>query len=147
MAEASLRALIADLLGEDPDAPSPRRPTVAEALRRCPIGELLAARDGTEEVAVGRLADGRGVVVPDRCPHDGGPLSDGFVEGDSIVCARHGWEFDAASGACAGRPRVRLPVRALPCPARAALARLEAPELPGCLPGEAAVPGRESGDS
>ncbi len=47
---------------------------------------------------VGLRWHGRAFVLPDRCPHDGQPLSDGFVDGDRIVCARHGWEIDACSG-------------------------------------------------
>ncbi len=49
------------------------------------------------------LADRRAFVVDDRCPHDGGPLSDGFLDGDRLVCARHGWEVDPCSGACGRR--------------------------------------------
>jgi phenylpropionate dioxygenase-like ring-hydroxylating dioxygenase large terminal subunit len=54
---------------------------------------MRAARDGYRPVAVARLASGRLVVVDDRCPHDGGRISDGFVDGEHIVCARHGWEL------------------------------------------------------
>jgi phenylpropionate dioxygenase-like ring-hydroxylating dioxygenase large terminal subunit len=83
----SLRAQLIELLGEEP-----RRPTVAEVAVRLRPGEVAAAQDGADEVAVVRLVDGRLCVVPDRCPHDGGRISDGWVEGDRIVCARHGWE-------------------------------------------------------
>jgi nitrite reductase (NADH) small subunit len=76
-----------------------RRPTVTAAVRRCPRGEVVPARgaDG-EEVAVVRLLSGQVCILADRCPHDGGPLSDGFVEGDRLVCSRHQWEFDPATG-------------------------------------------------
>jgi nitrite reductase [NAD(P)H] small subunit len=108
----SLRALIADTLGVDPDLPAQAiRPAVAEALADCPPGGVVAARDGGDEVAVVRLVDGRAFVVADRCPHDGGPLSDGFVDGDRLVCARHGWEVDPCTGAC---PRGRAQVRSRP---------------------------------
>jgi nitrite reductase/ring-hydroxylating ferredoxin subunit len=97
---SSLRALIADLIEEDP------RPTVGEALAICPTGGVVAARElGGEEVAVVRLHDGRAFVVADICPHDGGTLSDGFVDGDRLVCARHGWEVDPCTGTC-GRAKV-----------------------------------------
>jgi len=76
-----------------------RRPSVLVAARRCPRGEVLPARgpDG-EEVAVVRLTSGQVCVLADRCPHDGGPLSDGFVDGDRLVCARHQWELDPRTG-------------------------------------------------
>jgi nitrite reductase/ring-hydroxylating ferredoxin subunit len=121
---ASLHAQLCDLLGDDPyedrrddvgEVPRPRptseRPTVAAAALRCPRGALVAARDGDEPVVVIRLADGRAAVLPDRCPHDGGPLSDGFVEGDQVVCARHGWELDPISGRCSGRAGLVVPTR------------------------------------
>jgi nitrite reductase/ring-hydroxylating ferredoxin subunit len=99
---ASLTATIADLLGEELYPERPPRPSIDEALRTCPLGEVRPARCGVLDVAVGRLADGRPIVVADRCPHDGGPLSDGFLEADRLVCARHGWEFETASGRCVG---------------------------------------------
>ena len=103
MAQASLTAQICDLLGEHPDAGAPERPTVAEALAGCARGQVTAARDGDRDVAVVVLADGRSFVLEDRCPHDGGPLSDGFVEDGAVVCARHGWEIDPCSGRCPRR--------------------------------------------
>lgn len=65
-----------------------------------PVGALLRARDGARAVAVARLGSGRLVVVDDVCPHDGGRISDGFVEGERLVCARHGWEFEVEGGRC-----------------------------------------------
>lgn len=74
---------------------TPRRPTVAQAIRRCPRGGIVPARDEEgQEVAVVRLTSGQVCVVADRCPHDGGRVSDGFVEEDRLVCARHQWELD-----------------------------------------------------
>jgi nitrite reductase/ring-hydroxylating ferredoxin subunit len=102
-------ARIADLLGYDPDAPV--RPTVDEALEGARPGQVIAARDGLAMVAVAVLDDGRTFVVEDRCPHDGGWLSDGFVEGDRIVCARHGWEIDPCTGRCDRRPRDLIEAR------------------------------------
>lgn len=82
-----------DLLGYDPDAVA-RVPEVFEIQALLPPGTIRAARRGHQLVAVARLASGRFVVLDDRCPHDGGRISDGFVEGEQIVCARHGWELD-----------------------------------------------------
>jgi nitrite reductase/ring-hydroxylating ferredoxin subunit len=99
---SSIHALVCDFLGHDPGVPFDDRPTVAEALRRCPAGQVVAARDGTSDVAVCVLEDGRAFAVPDWCPHDGGRLSDGFVEAGRLVCGRHGWEFDPATGGRVG---------------------------------------------
>lgn len=116
MAEPSTRALASDMLGEDPFDPPARRPTVAAALAACAPGQVVAARRGIENVVVFVLGDGRAFVTPDRCPHDGGRLSDGFVEGSRLVCARHNWEFEACSGRCPGRDAL-IPIERLRSPA------------------------------
>ena len=90
-------AQLLDELGYDPDD---GRPQVRDIAIDVPIGRLVAARDGARAVAVARLASGALVIVDDECPHDGGLISDGFVEGDLIVCARHNWELVACNGRC-----------------------------------------------
>jgi nitrite reductase/ring-hydroxylating ferredoxin subunit len=70
---------------------------------------LIAAVHRGKEIVVAKLPDGRVFTMPDHCPHDGGRLSDGFLEGDRLVCARHGWEFDLESGRCVGRPAIQIP--------------------------------------
>lgn len=119
MAETSIRAQVAELLGEDIGAEraglraKPTRLPIAQALRTCPREAMVAALDEGKPVAVAVLADGSTVVLPDSCPHDGGLLSDGFVEGNVIVCARHGWEFDGHSGQCTHRPNLQVPCSVL----------------------------------
>jgi nitrite reductase/ring-hydroxylating ferredoxin subunit len=87
-------AQLLDELGYDPSVPDIRE------LGFVPVGALVRARDGARPVAVARLASGRLVVVDDRCPHDGGRISDGFVDGERLVCARHGWDFEVENGRC-----------------------------------------------
>ncbi len=102
----SIRAQLADLLGEDPyEAPPPRvaRVSLATAVRTCQDGDVIAAKMGNKELAVVSLPDGRVFALEDRCPHDGGRLSDGFVENGTLVCARHGWEFSVETGECKNR--------------------------------------------
>ena len=65
-----------------------------------PSGAGVAARDGARPVAVARLGSGRLVIVADECPHDGGRISDRFVDGERLVCARDGWEPVACAGKC-----------------------------------------------
>lgn len=96
----SLQAQLLDELGYDPDDAVPQLSDLAE-LRggfHVAVGSIVRARDGARDVAVARLDSGRIVVVDDVCPHDGGRISDGFVEGELLVCARHGWELDPAKG-------------------------------------------------
>lgn len=91
----SVTAQLVDELGYDPDDGTPEVGAFDVA-----VGTIVRARDGARQVAVARLDSGRLVVVDDVCPHDGGRISDGFVEGERLVCARHGWELDVAGGRC-----------------------------------------------
>ncbi len=93
---ASLHAQLIDVLGYDPDDGRPQLHEVGFV----PVGRIVAARDGARPVAVARLESGELVVVDDNCPHDGGLISNGYVEGDLLVCARHGWQLRACNGRC-----------------------------------------------
>lgn len=53
-------------------------------------------------VAVFRTLDDRVFALDDRCPHKGGPLSEGMVHGDRVTCPLHNWVFDMNSGAAQG---------------------------------------------
>jgi nitrite reductase/ring-hydroxylating ferredoxin subunit len=111
----STAALVADLLGYDPDVPGvlEGRPTVEQALAGAAPGDVVAARQGDLAVAVVVLADGSAFALEDRCPHDGGWLSDGWLDGDRLVCSRHAWEIEACTGKCDRRPQDFVPVRRL----------------------------------
>jgi nitrite reductase/ring-hydroxylating ferredoxin subunit len=41
---------------------------------------------------------GRILALDGICPHAGGPLSEGIVEGQTVTCPWHGWQFDLATG-------------------------------------------------
>ncbi len=92
----ALRARMLDELGYDPD--DGRLPLAEVGF--VPVGAVGAARDGARPVAVARLGSGKLVVVEDTCPHDGGLISDGYVDGDHLVCARHGWTLTPCDGRC-----------------------------------------------
>lgn len=53
-------------------------------------------------VAVFRTADDRVFALEDRCPHKGGPLSEGIVHGTSVTCPLHNWVFDMNTGLAQG---------------------------------------------
>ena len=91
-------AQLLDELGYDPDDGVPQLGELPCA--GLAIGAMIAVRVGPRRVAVARLGSGRLVVVDDECPHDGGRISDGFVDGERLVCARHGWELEARNGRC-----------------------------------------------
>jgi nitrite reductase (NADH) small subunit len=49
-------------------------------------------------IAVFRTADDRVFALADRCPHKGGPLSQGIVHGDRVTCPLHNWNVDLGTG-------------------------------------------------
>lgn len=66
-------------------------------------------------VAVFRTADDRVFALDDRCPHKGGPLSQGIVFGKQVACPLHNWQIDLQSGealapdvGCAHRHEARV---------------------------------------
>ncbi|MAG11426.1 MAG: hypothetical protein CMI52_01300 [Parcubacteria group bacterium] len=52
---------------------------------------------GFEDCAVFRK-NGKLGCVTSKCVHKGGPLCDGWMKGDKIVCPWHFWEFDFQTG-------------------------------------------------
>jgi nitrite reductase/ring-hydroxylating ferredoxin subunit len=42
--------------------------------------------------------DGRIWAIDGICPHQGGPLAEGPVEGSIVTCPWHGWQFDVKTG-------------------------------------------------
>ena len=53
------------------------------------------------DIAVFRTLGDEVFAVDDRCPHKGGPLSQGIVHGRSVTCPLHNWVIDLASGEAA----------------------------------------------
>jgi len=55
------------------------------------------------DIAVFRNADDEVFALLDKCPHKGGPLSQGIVFGTKVACPLHNWNIELASG-CAVAP-------------------------------------------
>ena len=70
----------------------PQRVRVAAAAD-IPDDSGLAVKCGKEEIAVFRI-EGAYYACSARCPHAGGPLADGFLDGTSVSCPWHGWAFE-----------------------------------------------------
>ncbi len=60
-------------------------------------GGLATVQAGHHAVCLSRSADGYG-AISNRCPHQGGPLGDGFLQDGYVVCPWHGWEYDPQNG-------------------------------------------------
>jgi nitrite reductase (NADH) small subunit len=61
------------------------------------IGDMIAVESVVGPLLVLNL-DGSVHVYENRCPHNGGRLSDGELANGVIVCPNHRWEFCALSG-------------------------------------------------
>lgn len=53
-------------------------------------------------VAIFRAGDGALFALVDRCPHKGGPLSEGIVHGRAVACPLHNWAISLETGAALG---------------------------------------------
>ena len=53
-------------------------------------------------IAVFRTAENEAYAIEDRCPHKGGPLSQGIVHGRSVTCPLHNWVISLESGEAQG---------------------------------------------
>jgi nitrite reductase (NADH) small subunit len=73
-----------------------------------PEREGRAVAIGDRDIAIFNLGD-RVLAADNRCPHEGGPLCDGIVTGDSVVCPLHTWKVSLVSG------RVERPTGAERC--------------------------------
>jgi nitrite reductase (NADH) small subunit len=83
------------------------------ALADIPLRGARKIRTERGCVAVFRAADDAVFALDDRCPHRGGPLSDGIVHGRSVTCPLHNWVISLETGAAQGADEGR--VATIPC--------------------------------
>ena len=65
-------------------------------------------------IALFLTADGSFFAIEDRCPHRGGPLSQGIVHGNAVTCPLHNWVISLETGEALGADIgcvKRLPLR------------------------------------
>jgi nitrite reductase (NADH) small subunit len=67
------------------------------------LGSRRVARPRGVDVAVFRNGEDQVFALLDRCPHKGGPLSQGIVFGTSVACPLHNWTIALDDG-CARSP-------------------------------------------
>ena len=82
------------------------RTKVAEA------AEVLEGQGRVVDVAGRTLAlfnvGGTFYAIDNACPHRGGPLGEGDVEGAIVICPWHAWRWDVTTGCNANNPAVRV---------------------------------------
>ncbi|MEB0137040.1 nitrite reductase small subunit NirD [Actimicrobium sp. CCC2.4] len=67
------------------------------------LGSRIVQRGGKVPVAIFRNTEDKIFALLDKCPHKGGPLSQGIVFGEKVACPLHNWNIELASG-CALAP-------------------------------------------
>ena len=67
------------------------------------LGARRVNRREGHAVAIFRNAENKVFALLDRCPHKGGPLSQGIVFGESVACPLHNWTIGLSDG-CAKAP-------------------------------------------
>ncbi|HEU4578419.1 MAG TPA: Rieske 2Fe-2S domain-containing protein [Polyangiaceae bacterium] len=92
------------------------------------IGELRQVRVREGRVLVLRTDAGI-FAYEDRCPHLGLPLSAGTLDGHTLTCAAHHFQFDARTGAGINPSCLRL--RSYPVECRAGMVLVDLPEASG----------------
>lgn len=73
-----------------------------------PPGEARQVEVEGQPVALFNV-DGTFHALSGKCPHRGGPLGEGFVEGTEVSCPWHNWTFDVTSGANVASPDLCVP--------------------------------------
>lgn len=60
-------------------------------------GEAKVIAAGEREIAIFNV-NGQFHAIDNLCPHRGGPLGQGVLEGRVVICPLHGWRFDVTTG-------------------------------------------------
>jgi nitrite reductase (NADH) small subunit len=74
-----------------------------------PEGEAREFSYGSKPICVANV-NGVITAMDNICLHRGGPLGQGVIEGNKIVCPWHGWQWNTKTGEAAHNPNVKLAV-------------------------------------
>jgi nitrite reductase (NADH) small subunit len=69
-------------------------------LDELPVGLGRAFEVDGRRIAVFRTRRGAIFALDNRCPHKGGPLAEGMLAGEAVVCPLHAFKFALATGDC-----------------------------------------------
>ena len=67
------------------------------------LGARVVKRQAKTDVAIFRNTEDKIFALLDKCPHKGGPLSQGIVFGEKVACPLHNWNIELPTG-CAVSP-------------------------------------------
>ncbi|HEX9406271.1 MAG TPA: Rieske 2Fe-2S domain-containing protein [Thermoanaerobaculia bacterium] len=72
-----------------------------------PLGRACVCTIGERRIALYHTSKGF-FASENTCAHRGGPLGEGDIIGDEIVCPWHLWSFEIATGVCLGNPDIKI---------------------------------------
>ena len=75
-----------------------------------PAGHGLLVEAAGVTLALFNAGGGRFHATSPLCPHEDGPLAEGWLEGDAVVCPWHGFDFDLGTGKCRVDDSLRISV-------------------------------------
>jgi len=70
------------------------------SIDQIPVGQGALLDVGGVTLALFNAGGGRYHATSPLCPHEDGPLSEGWLEGDAVVCPWHGFDFELETGRC-----------------------------------------------
>jgi nitrite reductase (NADH) small subunit len=88
---------------------------MSEFVRICSQSELPPEGEAAEFTAHGRIlcvanVNGTLSVLDGVCPHEGGPLGEGIIEGGRVVCPWHAYAYDLHTGLTENDPDLKVEV-------------------------------------
>jgi nitrite reductase (NADH) small subunit len=96
-----------------------------------PLREGREIAIGARSIAVFNLGN-KFLAVENRCPHRGGPLADGIVTGESVVCPLHAWKVNLQNGTVQRPAETPACVKTFATKVEAGMLLLEISELSSC---------------
>lgn len=72
-----------------------------------PEGEMKLVEIDGQPVAIVHT-EGEFFAIDNVCQHKGGPLNEGELEGTTLICPWHSWEYDIRTGECEWDDNVTL---------------------------------------
>jgi nitrite reductase/ring-hydroxylating ferredoxin subunit len=86
---------------------------MAEFIRVASIGEIPVGESRLFEIAGHQIAifnvGGHLHAIDNVCPHQGGPLAEGELDGCIVTCPWHGWTYDVTTGISPDAAEVHVP--------------------------------------
>jgi nitrite reductase (NADH) small subunit len=77
------------------------------SVAQVPPGSGIVASLENKEYAVFNV-DGAFYVIDNTCKHRGGPLGEGELEGETVTCPWHSWQYNVKTGACLTKDGIKM---------------------------------------